>query len=371
MKQNISATQTKENLLIVGGSFDDNGGRPSSLVDKVAQEIASFDAFDIKVYNGGNFNQIENVLEECRNFDCVIWWANVPNDKPKIRNVKENNPRTILVTSKRNDNGKYSFAELINRALGAKANLCVQFSKVDDKFAMMLFDPLGNCWYDGTNIQEMCRLLAQRMQYLKGITRQGCIHADGEVETPDETEFFDVIRQYAEVFHDLIKPEATVTRFLGNSSFRCQRGFPSFKKDGIIFVSRRNVDKRFINKDAFVPVKLENDTLYYFGDNKPSVDTPVQTRLYRALPNINYMLHAHVYIEDAPFTDTMVPCGGLEEVDEILAVVGNEKEKDFFAINLIGHGCIIMANNVDQIKNVKYIGRKMPEKMFCVKEKNK
>ena len=351
----------KESLLIVGGSFDDNGGRPSSIVNKVAKGIADTGAYKVKAYNGGHFDQIESILCYSKDFDYIIWWANIPNDKPKIRNIKELNPKTILVTSKRNDNNKYGFAELINRALEAKANLCVQFSKVDDKFSMMIFDPLGNCWYNGNDIQEMCRSLAQRMKYLKGITRQGCVHAAGEIQTPDEAEFFDIIRECAEVFHELIKPEATVTRFLGNSSFRCQRGFPSFKKDDTIFVSRRNVDKRFIERDAFVPVKLEDDILYYFGDKKPSVDTPIQTRLYRALPNIKYTLHAHVYIDGAPFTRCMVPCGGLEEVDEILSAVGDNREGDFFVINLIGHGCIVMASDIKQFRGVQYISRNMPE----------
>ena len=354
----------KESMLIVGGSFDDNGGKRSSLVDKVAEGITATGAYNVVVHNGGYFDQIESILVDSKGFEYIIWWANVPNDKPKIRNVKEINPKAILVTSKRNDNNKYSFAELINRALEAKANLCVQFSKVDDRFSMMVFDPLGNCWYDGSGIQEMCDLLVQRMKYLKGITRQGCVHADGEIKTPDETEFFDIIREYAEVLHELIKPEATVTRFLGNSSFRCQRGFPSFRKDGTVFVSRRNVDKRFVDRDAFVPVRIEDDVLYYFGDKKPSVDTPIQTRLYRALPNINYMLHAHVYIEGAPFTSRMIPCGGLEEVDEILSVVEDNKEGEFFAINLIGHGCIVMSSDVKQFKDIRYISRNMPEKLY-------
>lgn len=354
------SVELKETMLIVGGSFDDNGGRPSSIVSKVFEEMTDF---DVKLYNGGYFDQIEGILEECKYFDYILWWANVPNDKPKIRNVKDINPRAMLVTSKRNDNNKYSFAELINRALGAKANLCVQFGKVEDKFEMMLFDPLGNSWYNGFDVKELACALVHRLTYLKSITRQGCMHADGDIEIPDEAEFFDIVRNYADTFHELIKPDSTITRFLGNSSFRCQRGFPSFRKDGMIFVSRRNVDKRFIDKDAFVPVKLDDlATLYYYGDSKPSVDTPIQARLYNLLPNINYMIHAHVYIDGAPFTGNMVPCGGLEEVNEVLSIIGDNKEADYYAINLVGHGCIVMANKVEQLVDLPYVGRQMPER---------
>lgn len=356
--------EVKESMLIVGGTFDDNGGRPSSLVSKLGEAAMQDDVgFDVKLYNGGHYDLLEKLLEDCKYFDCVIWWANVPNDKPKIRNVKDVNPRAMLVTSKRNDDNKYSFAELINRALGSKANLCVQFSKVADKFTMMLFDPLGNSWYSGDSITELYHAMAERLKYLRCITRQGCVHAEGTVEVPDEPEFFDLVRKYADTFHELIKPESTVTRFLGNSSFRCQRGFPSFRKDDFIYVSRRNIDKRFIDREAFVPVKLEEDTtLYYYGDSKPSVDTPIQARLYKLLPNINYMIHAHVYISGAPFTKNMVPCGGLEEVEEVLNTIGEDTEEDFYAVNLIGHGCIVMAKNVEQLKYLNYISRRMPER---------
>lgn len=356
------AIEVKESMLIVGGTFDDSGGKPSSVVNKVVEAMLA-ENLDVKLYNGGYFDQVESIIEDCKYFDYILWWANVPNDKPKIRNVKDINPRAMLVTSKRNDNNKYSFAELINRALGAKANLCVQFSKVEDKFTMMLFDPLGNSWYSGEDICKMCHVLSVRLKYLRSITRQGCAHAEGKVDVPNESEFFDLVRGYADTFHELIKPDSAVTRFLGNSSFRCQRGFPSFRKDDYIYVSRRNVDKRYIDREAFVPVKLEEDTtLYYYGDSKPSVDTPIQARLYNLLPNINYMIHAHVYIDGAPFTKCMVPCGGLEEVEEVMNAIGEYTEEDFYAINLIGHGCIVMAKNVEQLKCLHYISRQMPER---------
>lgn len=37
---------------------------------------------------------------------------------------------------------------------------------------------------------------------------------------------------------------------------------------------------------------------------------------------------------------------------------------DFYKINLIGHGCTIMSNDVEKLKNVEFVSRKLPEKMF-------
>lgn len=358
-------------ILLVGGTFDNNGGKVSSVVDKFANEIYNCllktpeSVSKLFSYNGGHFNEIEEILQEVVNADIVFWWANVPNDLPKIRNVKEINPKCMLVTSKRNDNNKYSFQELINRALGAKANLCLEFSKNDNIFNMMLFDPLGNCWYKGSDISECCMAMLNRLTFLKSITRQGCENIPEEnVEIPEDTDFFNIVKGYADVFHKLINPAQNVTRFLGNSSFRCQRGFPSFKKDGIVYVSKRNVDKRYIDKSGFVPTKLFDNKIFYYGENKPSVDTPIQLRLYEQLPNINYMIHAHVYIKNAPFTQKMIPCGGLEEVEEVINTIKREfktLENDFYVLNLIGHGCIVMSSNVEKLKELEYISRLLPE----------
>ena len=54
----------------------------------------------------------------------------------------------------------------------------------------------------------------------------------------------------------------------------------------MIFVSKRNVDKQFITLSNFVPVYMQEDKLMYCGDEKPSVDTPVQVRLYEKLNKV-------------------------------------------------------------------------------------
>lgn len=348
-------------ILFVGGTFDDNGGKPSSIVNKFSRELETLEDVEFTVKNGGHYNEIRDILNSVTEYDTVFWWPNIPNDFEKLRGVKEINPKTLLVSSKRN-NGEYSFKELINRALLMKANLTIEFSKIDERFKLKLFDPLGNIFYDGFDIPECVKLMIERLKFLKSITRQGTIKLNLPTpEIPNEEEFFNLIRERAEVFHELINPEPGVTRFLGNSSFRCMRGFPSFRGDcdDLIYVSRRNVDKRFIDREAFVPVVLSRDKVYFYGDHKPSVDTPIQVRLYKELPNINYMLHSHVFIDSAPMTDEMIPCGGLEEVDCILRLIdlkyGN-RNLDHYKINLLGHGSIIMGKTVPDL-DCNYIGR--------------
>ena len=139
-------------ILFVGGSFDNNGGRPSSVVAKMLSELERAEPkASIEAVNGGHYDFLPGLLDKTPDYDIVFWFANVPNDFEKVRNVKEVAPKVMLVTSKRNDGGKYQFNELVQRALGSKSNLLFEFSKDPDTkvFHIRVIDPLGCVWFDG------------------------------------------------------------------------------------------------------------------------------------------------------------------------------------------------------------------------------
>lgn len=371
-------------ILIVGGTFDKEGGRPSKLINSMYDEIAGINGYEVILYNGGLVSDLHNyILPSVVDYKIVMWFANVSNDEDKLRDVKALNPKCILITSKRNDDNKYTFAELISRALASKANLTIEFSKHDDKFKMTLFDPLGNVFYDGFTISQLCYQMMRRISQLLYFTRVPTIQ-ETELPTPEipeEAEFFAFAHDCANIFHNLIRPAKGTERFLGNMSFRCQNGFPSFRgENGIIYVSRRNIDKSDINASSFVPTFLtEDNTTKYFGDYKPSVDTPVQLRLYKLFPWANYMLHAHCYVDTFGMpetvmlhTDNPIPCGAIEEVAEIYRLASEYSYKysltpRLLAINLIGHGCILIAKDVEIFKELQkhkdncFEQRPMPE----------
>ena len=371
-------------VLIVGGTFDKEGGRPSKLIYKIYEEFKKASSYEVTYANGGWVSTLRNdILPDVINYDVVLWFANVPNEEDKLRDVKAINPKCILVTSKRNDDNKYTFAELISRALAIKANLTIEFSKHEDKFNMMLFDPLGNVFYDGFEVSELCNKLLIRMNQLMHFTRVPSVQ-DTENEAPSifgDMEFFEFARNCADIFHNLIRPARGTERFLGNMSFRCQNGFPSFRgENGIIYLSRRNVDKSEINAASFVPTYLdENMTTKYFGDYKPSVDTPVQLRLYKLFLWANYMLHAQCYVDTFGMPETVmlhtenpIPCGALEEVNEISKLASEYTFKysltpRLLAINLKGHGCILIAKDVEIFKELQkhkdncFVQRPIPE----------
>lgn len=384
-------------ILLVGGTWTpakEGGCKKSGFVEKCGQALRDYGC-RIVVYNGGDYEDLQQIAETAPDYDAVFWWPNVSNDLPKIRDIKVIAPHTMLVNSKRNDGDKYSFMELVQRSLAVKANLTVELKKNDDgKFDIMVFDPLGCAWYKGSDIYNAMFALAERLAFLRSITRQATVPdqtdkslvlswyfdrfkqdmhpSNEEVSVPDEERFVSLVKRYAERFHEIMKPANNVVRFLGNASMRpmppqvgrCSKGMPSFRCGEYIFVSQRNVNKEFIDLSHFVPTYMEGEKVYYCGENKPSVDTPIQLRLYAKLPNINYMIHSHCYVEGAPFTTMSVPCGAIEEVDEVLSAI----QKHYgslggtqYVLNLIGHGSLIMGTKVEDLEDINYYGRTLPE----------
>lgn len=353
-------------ILVVGGTFDENEGKSSGLINKLFKDVK-----DITFINGGNLDFIRNFLDKnIYNYEIILWFANISNDVEKFNDIKKRNPRVILVESKRNDNNKYSDKELVWHMLKNKANLMLEFSKQESVFRMRLLDPLGNEWLNTTDSSIVADIVFRRAIFLSQVSRQKTLNVlDTNIDIPNNEAFFEIIRKNAETFSDLINPaDEANKRFLGNASFRCESGFPSFRdinNENLIFVSKRNVNKETIGKDGFVPVIENSKGIQLFSEFKASVDTPVQVKLYRKYKHINYMLHAHVYINGGFITENNIPCGGLEEVDEIVNCIERNYEnlEDNFYINLKGHGSIILAKDLDAFRNLEYIKRPIPEKV--------
>lgn len=355
------------NMLFVLGKYDDNGGRQSLYGDLFYAECCKqFSALSphhsYTIMNGGKFDHLYNL--QLNNFDVIFWFADVPNDKPKIVNdIKKRNQTCMLVTSKRNDGLKYDMSSLISRMLKTKSNLLVELTKCDDHIvrAIGVYDPLGNCYARNAEIKDLVSALVKRLSFLRYCTRVQSVKVGDAIAFPEVpwcTEYIDIVRHHANMFSTLVP--AVTERFLGNTSFRCSHGFPSMRYDGTTFVSRRNIDKTEIGTDGFVAVKqLLKNVIAYYGDHKPSVDAPVQIALYDRFAKINFMIHGHAYITDGVFTSRRVPCGAMQEVDDILEIIPQDATE--FCVNLLGHGSICAAENLDSLRNVKYYARQLPE----------
>jgi hypothetical protein len=283
--------------------------------------------------------------------------ADVPNEKEKlVVQLKRDFPKLLLVITKNNRAGKYGELELIQRMLASKGNLMLEFTNARESslIAVTIRDPLGNIFCrQETNIARAATALLERLRELAGFTRVKSLSIGDAVPVPNEERFFEIVRGLGETFHGIIHG-AHPERFLGNASFRCERGFPSFRSDELVFVSRRNIDKRYIGPEGFVGVKGDDiTTVKYYGEAPPSVDTPVQLRIYQYYQNVRYLVHAHVGIPLAPVTYSLIPCGAIEEFGEILTLYP-APETTNVCINLMGHGCLVMANDLDYLEQVAY-----------------
>ena len=360
--------------LIVGGFFDDDGGKPSRDLVPLLHETIDPDA---TLINGGYFSDLEELVKNIKQYDVIYWFANVPNDKEKIvGDIKKTHEACVLITSKRNDKDKYDLSDIIYHALGIKSNLVVEFKKKPgmtmeakgsdfkekDVVEARVLDPLANVFLDFTSdFTRVGKALAKRVDEISHFTRVGSTKVGENIDAPDDDRFFGFVKEYATVFHELIHhhPNAT-NRFFGNATFRCERGFPSVKDGDVIFVSRRNMDKRYVDKASFVAVNAASEKpVQYHGDEKPSVDAPIQIKLYQYYKNIRYMIHALVYIDDAETTDHVIPCGAIEEAYDIIDKFPDKNAKKIY-LNLRGHGSIAMVKNVKDLENIPYVPMPVP-----------
>lgn len=343
--------------LIVGGTFDENGGKSSYIVDCLSQSLKS----DWETVNGGSIDYIRNF--DPTGINVLIWMPNVSNDESKIiTELKVKNPRMILIQSKRVIEKEYLPSDVIGRLLKSHSLLGIMITKENDKYRYRLLDPLGNQWSDTDNIADVGKTIDKRLEYLLNLNRVNSVKTDIPEDYKVPSEFIEIIKDYGTEFTKYVNA-INPNRLLGNASTRCAKGFPAIRMNDHILVTRRNVDKQTLNEEDFVLVENNiKSVVNYKGENKPSVDTPIQIKLFEHYKNVKYMVHGHAYVKNGIFTDNKIPCGYMEEFEEIKELVKNVDSSNF-KINLRGHGCLILADNLDYLKeqiNLLY-SRPFPE----------
>lgn len=342
-------------ILIVAGTFDREGGRPSGYMRKLAEHVPG-----ALLINGGHYDDLLGIIGQAKAFRSVWWMADVPNDLPKVvKTLKDEIPHAVLVISKNNIGQRYAYIDLVGRMFQARANLSL-IIETASPFRASILDPLGNMYLDHEDdVAVVAEKLVDRVNALMGFTRMGSTRVGEAINTPHEEFFFEVIRRYATRFHELVHG-VNPSRLLGNASFRCTKGgFPAFRHNELLFISKRNLDKREIGRNGFVAIRAKDaPTIEYYGDHKPSVDAPIQRELFRLLPWARYMIHSHTYIADAPFTASRVPCGALEEIPEVM----EHADTSSLLVNLRGHGCLAIASELNQLHDLKFVGRDFPER---------
>ena len=327
--------------ILVGYRFEDHIS--NSLISKES-EIDIFDMLDIRIMTPKGYN--------------LIIWENDTFLCP----VKDKGSVLIYVS-------EGTIGDSLSDVFKMKANavILVNGSNYD------LVDALGNLWCRTSDPIELLNNVLRLYNWTKSSIRKQSIIADSYVPfdvrtAPDLKRFCDVIKTVS----SLVENERG-GRYFGNASTRCSKMFPSIRRrknngksslGDYILVSKRNVSKEKIEPEDFVVAKLNislqdsnPNMIMYFGEDKPSVDTPSQIWLYNEYPNINYMIHGHAYVNSdflgvnlINTTDEYCSCGDLREVTQIKKIV-RQSDCDFFIINLINHGFIIATETLETMEN--------------------
>ena len=339
-------------MFIVGGTFDNDGGKSSFIVKEMMEFLGC------PGINGGNLNDLDIDFSFT---DSLIWMPNISNKEDKILpTIKVRHPHMLLVQSKVVSKGNYTDADIVGRLLKSHSLLGIVIEKKPRGYKFRVLDPLGNIHCSTYDLEVLCRTLKNRTDQIKKMTRVGSKSIGPVKDFTVDYQFIEIVKnlgtQFA-AFVNAINPN----RLLGNASTRCSAGFPAVRDNERLFVSKRNVDKQTLSSEDFVEVGTTEDGIEFFGDNKPSVDSPIQLLLLYYYPNIKYMVHGHVYVKDAPMTENKIPCGFLEEVTDVVAAVPDLDSKEF-VVNLRGHGCLIACSELSYFDEIELMARPFPEK---------
>jgi len=315
-------------IVIVGGSKD----RLSSVIEKLHAVLSK------KQDNVTTFNSILPTTG-IKEYDLTLWMPDISNEEEKDYPVKKQG--SILICSKvmRKETARI---DAVSRIFMMRGNAVIMIHKNKKPFSFELVDALNNTWCKTSNLEELASKIMELYLWTKASVRRSLeeVKDRNTLWVPDYdkknlSNFIEINKKLA-----LKVANGCGNRFFGNFSTRCTKLFPSHKiLPAAFFFSPRNTNKQLISTDDLVLCDYDK----YYGECKPSVDTPVQLKLYRNLPGINYMIHGHAYIKDAITTLDYYPCGDMREVVGILEVVDSNAVT---RINLKNHGFLLLSQDI-------------------------
>ncbi len=315
--------------LIVGGNI--NTGKESSIINELGEFFN-----DIKIYNG-------IIPDSIQGFDMTIWMPNYPNTWDKIYPKKD--VRSVLICSKVMREG-YTHVDSCSRIFKTHGNAVIEIYKENDTYLFELRDALNHCWCRKTRyVSVLYEGIMNFYKWSKESKRESLCHKPQFQILDDEIDM-ELYYKFIQINKKLADKVAVGcgNRFFGNYSTRCTKLFPSFRQNKDLFLfSPRNTDKQYITVDDRVVCNYED----YYGDRKPSVDTPVQLKIYKEFPWINYMIHGHAYIGTSPMTENYYPCGDLREVDGVIRLI----KQGWKRINLKSHGFLLIGETIEDMQH--------------------
>ncbi len=159
------------NTILVGGVFDDKGGRASGYVVKLANALYQH-GMKCTIVNGGTLPELADIYYNLSQYQVIFWMVDVDNELEKyLPQIKASYPHSFLISSKYNQ-GRYTVKDLMQRALSAKSNLLIEFNKSKGKVLATVYDPLCNAYcVDEANVNHVAEVLAERLKFITQLKR--------------------------------------------------------------------------------------------------------------------------------------------------------------------------------------------------------
>lgn len=139
--------------LIVGGTFDDKGGKASHFVDQLSSYL------NARAVNGGHLNLLHQL--DMTEVSWLLWMPNIDNSVPKILpHLLTRYPHIKLIQSKRAIERIYSNEDIKNRLDQSGAELAIIIRKNEQAiYSFTVLDKSGNALYTGESLEHAARIL--------------------------------------------------------------------------------------------------------------------------------------------------------------------------------------------------------------------
>jgi hypothetical protein len=369
--------------LIVGGVFTPMDKQPtktssSTIVDTLHEKLRDLYHYRCDSMPNGTLEALKSATTNYSaptpfsvpHSDLIIWMPVVDNDENTVYPKKKQGATLIVskvmrpeVTDTDLNNNEVIITpatttmDAISRIFKFHANAVITIdTSVPKQYTFTLIDALGNQWgKPTTDLTELTDNIHRFHEWNHHSVRRS-------ITMPRDTnpvEIDTLIEVTKQLSQECTKVQG---RYFGNCSTRCQ------SLSYLILVSKRNINKTFLTADDLVPVMLNvlGHTIC-FDNDKPSVDTPIQVRLYDIFPRHNFYIHGHAYVEDAPSTKEYYPCGDVREVESIhkLIMTHPKLDADAGVMNLRNHGFFLYADSLTNLQllanSIKFTAKPLNE----------
>ncbi len=315
--------------IVVGGNY--GLSKKSTIIQLLGESL------NANIHNGGSMEDLKNI--SIQGYELVIWMPDISNREEKIYPKKDKG--AVLICSKvlRDDRSE---VDAVSRIFAMRGNAVIAIDLSQNPYHFKLIDALGNVWADSPSLDTLIDGIKKIYQWTIRSIRRGSksLYEDKS----DLLQLMNINKQIADTL------EEQRGRYFGNLSTRCFKLFPSGRQlQNWILVSRRNVSKKRLTIDDMIPVIVISGQFKYISLYKPSVDTPIQMTLYNVYPYLNFMIHGHAHVVDAPTTEYYYPCGDLREVAEIIELIQYTKKG---VINLKNHGFLMYSQYIHELQTI-------------------